>query len=181
LQVVRAVTEKRQLANTIEALGDGPIDIVVAAGTSGGWIGLEHHFVALTRDVDLLAQQHLAFPLLHFFRSSTRGSAIAPALAMLDEALLILTCGLPEGGGPNRMTCKPLRYAIRQFLGTVQDGALQGIDAPDPPDLQPLRDAGLETVDDESFRALVKEDDEHRRLMHALVHIDGWRWTELWD
>jgi hypothetical protein len=181
MQVMRAVTEKRQLANTIEALGDRPEEIVTAAATSGSWSGIEQHLVALTPQVDMLAQQHLAFPVLHFFRSAAQSAAIAPALALLDEALLLFTHALPSCTGPNRMTVKPLRYAIRQFLGTAQNDAVDGVDAPPPPDLQRLRDAGVETVDDATFRERVDGEAAHRRLLHGLVHVDGWRWDELWQ
>ena len=181
LEVLQAVVEKRQLASTIAALGTRPEELVLDAAQSGSWAGLEQHLVALTPRVNLLAQQHLAYPVLHFFRSDgTQEAAIAPALALLDDALLILAHAFPPCTGPNRMTVKPLRTAIRHFLSTLDNYSIEAVTAPPPPDLEPLRRQGLELVSDEEFHKAVTEEEPHRCLLHGLVHVDGWEWATLW-
>jgi hypothetical protein len=103
LQVITAVTEKRQLAAVIQALGATPTDVVVAAWRSGSWRGLEQHLISLTAPLDLLTQHHLAYPVLHFFYSQDQRVGLPPAIALLDETLFLLQHAIVPPHGPNRM------------------------------------------------------------------------------
>ena len=181
LQVITAVTEKRQLAGVIQALGATPTDVVVTAWRSGSWSGLEQHLVALTAPLDLLTQRHLAYPVLHFFYSQDRRVGLPPAIALLDETLLLLEHAIAFPHGPNRMAYQPLRVIVRQFLATLEDGFVQPADLPPPPDLAPLRAAGIPTVDDVAFRQRVAGKHQHRCLLHGLVSSGGWNWATLWS
>ena len=53
-------------------LGERPDDALITAwdGTTFGF--LPHHLITLGPEMDLLSQRHLAYPVLHFFRSGER-------------------------------------------------------------------------------------------------------------
>lgn len=180
LQVITAVTEKRQLAGVIQALGATPAEVVITAWRSGSWSGLEQHLITLTAPLDLLTQRHLAYPVLHFFYSQDRRAGLPPAIALLDETLLLLEHGIEFPHGPNRMAYLPLRAVIAQFLATLEDGFIRPAELPLAPDLAPLRAAGIPTVDDAAFCQRVDGEHQHRCRLHGLVSTSGWDWVSLW-
>jgi hypothetical protein len=180
LQVITAATEKRQLAGVIQALGATPTDVVVTAWRSGAWSGLEQHLIALTAPLDLLTQRHLAYPVLHFFYSQDQRVGLPPAIALLDETLVLLEHAIAFPHGPNWMAYQPLRAIVGQFLATLEEGFIRPADLPPVPDLAPLRTVGIPTVDDAVFYQRVAEECHHRCLLHGLVSTSGWDWTNLW-
>lgn len=178
--VVSAATEKRQLAAHLHTLGPSPQDLLV-----GGWDGVS--FAPLQRDLDglapeliLLGQRHHTYPVLHYFHATTRALSAPLQLAALDEALTILEYGVADDVRPQDRRLTAVRTAFTDYLDTVTAGYLDPpADPPPPPDLAPLRSAGIPTVDDDAFaRALAGIADRRRRLL-GLAHHDAWRWEDV--
>lgn len=182
LPVISATAQKRQLAAVISDLGRTPAEIVLRAWDGTGFEGLTTHLSQLLPMIELHAQRHAAYPVLHYFHSPTRRTAASPSLAALDEALLLLTAGAHPDVRPPAAAVEPLQHALAGLMATLVDQYIRPADNPPPvPDLDVLSDAGIPVVDPEAFRAAAAEREEHRLLMRAFVEDDGWMWEDVWS
>jgi hypothetical protein len=180
IPVAAAATGKRQLAAYVSALGTSPWDILRHAWNGRDFHALDPHLVALAPMLTILAQRHLAYPVLHYFHATERHNASAPAIAALDEALGLLEHGVPAAVRPERLSLLTLRRAVWDYLETLDSTFLEP--APEPPpitSLQPLRDDGIPALDDEVYTAGLEVTDRRRRLLAALVVDDGYRWDDV--
>lgn len=175
LPVVGAVVHKRQVAATISTLGESAEDVLVRAfnGRDFGELGL--HLIALTPDVAQLAQRHLAYPVIAYFHSSTRHTALAPAITVLDDVVTLLAGVVDERAAPDPVALYPCQRAVTTFLAAVDDMGIHaemGSELPRP-DLDVLRDAGIPLRDDEAVQAAWEEAEQRRRELAAYLHHDG--------
>lgn len=176
--LISAATEKRQLALYISSLGESADEILVRAFDGENCGSLEAHLEQLAPMLVLLAQRYQTYPALHYFHATNRSSAATPNLAALDEALTLLQTGCVEAQRPGPLAVGVARRAITAVLGTLRSAFVQPADeVPPPPSLEALREAGFETVDDETFAVAMEEHEERRRLLLALVKSDGWDWN----
>jgi len=179
LPIVMAELERRRLAVYITALGRTPHEILTRAWNGKDFGGLPGHLVALTMPFMEVGQGHLAYPVLHVVHSSTREAALAPSVAVLDEAITLFAGVCPEQR-PDKVTLYPLRQAIAEFLTTLSEGHLEPEeDPPLAPSLEPLRAAGIATVTDEEFQRALDPLVDRRRMLLGLVRQEGWRWEDV--
>jgi hypothetical protein len=179
--VVTATTQKRQLALNIWSLGKTPADIISRSWNGMDTTALGPHLVSLSSMLALLGESHLTYPVLHYFHSSKRSSAIAPSVAVLDEALTILECGLQSGCSLDVPALGAARESITEFLATLKPALVETMQVDPPePSLAPLREVGVPAVDDELFRAALRPLAARRRLLLTLVLNEGWTWEAVW-
>jgi hypothetical protein len=179
LPIVMAELERRRLAVYITALGRTPHEILTRAWNGKDFGGLPDHLIALTMPFMEVGQGHLAYPVLHVVHSRTRETALAPSAAVLDEAITLFAGVCPEQR-PDKVTFYPLRQAIAEFLTTLSEGHLEPEeDPPLAPSLEPLRAAGILTVNDEEFRLALETLVDRRRMLLGLVRQEGWRWEDV--
>ena len=172
--VASAVAQRRQLGSYISALGSGPHDIVVRSWDGSGFGSLSQHLTNLAPMLHSLRQQHLTYPVLHYFHSRERESAAAAGVTDLAQALHLLRHGVAEGSRPDPSALLVAEASVDGFLETSR-GSHVSIRAPLPlPPLGPLLEAGIPTVDEDQYRD-AEEMTEHRRAMLAgLLAEDGW-------
>ena len=179
--VVTATTQKRQVAQNIWSLGKNPAEIISRAWNGVDTTALGPHLVSLSSMLALLGESHLTYPVLHYFHSSKRSSAIAPNVAALDEAITILECGLQSGCSLDVPALGAARESITQFLATLQTALVETTTADPPePSLAALRDVGVPAVDDDLFKKALKPLAARRRLLLTLVLNEGWTWEAVW-
>lgn len=179
LPIVGAELERRQLAIYITALGRTPHEILLRAWNGSSFGKLEDHLVAMTQPMMQVGQGHLAYPVLHCIHSRTRETALAPSVAVLDEAMTLFASVCPEQR-PDKGAFYPLRQAIAEFLSTLAEAHLEPTgEPPPPPSLDPLREAGIVTVKDEEFRLALESLVDRRRLLLGLVKEEGWLWEDV--
>lgn len=181
LPLVQAVQQRREIAVYISALGATPDEILRQAWNGTSFGRLDDHLVALTPLMMALGQGHLNYPVLHCFHSRHREAAIAPMVAVLDEALTLLE-GVEPGKCPDRVAVYPLRGAIQQLLSTLAEAHLEPEKVPPPaPSLDGLREAGIPTLEDDEIRSRVDALADRRRLLSGLVEQEGWRWRDVFE
>lgn len=179
VSVLSAVVAKRQLAGTIANLGMSPQEIVLQSLTSDRPGDLIQHLIQLIPMIEQHTQRHLAFPVLHFFHSNQPRAAVAPRLAALDEALLLLKSGVDEENVPPAEALIPARRAVAAFLDTLQELFIAHPPTPPPaPDTSALQKHGLSTTPDRLARAAGRTADR-RRMLEVLVQDDGWTWNDV--
>lgn len=180
LPIVSAVVHQRQLATYITGLGTSPAQILTCAWNGQDFSALSQHLMALTPDVLKLGQQHLAYPVLHYYHSREHYSAIAPKIATLDEALTVLEYGLEPAQQLDAIEVRPLRMAITHFLNTLETAFITpDSDTPPLPDLLRVRDQDIQTVSADVFQHRTTHLTRRRQLLLALVKRDGWNWEDV--
>lgn len=188
LPVVAAVVQKRALASKISALGGTPEEIVLRSWTGRDLGDLNLHLLPLIGELTVLAQRHLAYPVIHYFHSSAERTAIGPRIAALDDALTLIAAGglddVERGTGLDVSVTRPLRQALSDYLSTLEYVFITPAEeVPDPPRYDRLVDAGI--VDDDRMRTELaertKELETRRALLHGYVHHDGWTWSAVCD
>lgn len=180
IPVVNAVVHKRRVAAYISALGHSPRQLLERAWTDEGGFGvLRLHLIALVPMVNELAERHLAYPVLFYFHSVERHTALAPSIAVLDETLTVLDCCAEEARfEPTSVV--PLRAAISEFLDTLYKAFIEASPSPLPnPDIAGLRDTGVPLIDDADVAVAFESLEDRRRLLRAMIRHDGWAWEDI--
>lgn len=179
LPIVSAELDRRRLAVYITTLGRTPHEILLRSWNGSDFGRLPDHLVALTLPMLEVGQSHLAYPVLHCVHSPTRETALAPSVAVLDEAITLFA-GVCAEQRPDKCAFYPLRQAVAEFLSTLAEAHLEPKgEPPPPPSLDPLREAGIITVKDEEFRLALKTLADRRRLLLGLVEEEAWRWEDV--
>jgi hypothetical protein len=180
LPLISAVSAKRQFAAYITSLGHTPIEIVSSAWNGQSFGALDQHLDSLGPMFTSLAQQHLAYPVIHCMHDQSRPAASAPAIAALGEALLLLRYGVAPEQRPDAITLRVLEGALSNFLETLDSAFIEPASEPPPlPNLDALRQHGIPTVDTATFEHVGKELTRRRCLLFAQVKRDGWSWDDV--
>lgn len=175
LQVVQAVVHKRHFAQHVHALGADGATLI-----SRGWTGeqftsmFNQHLVSLTAPLLHMGEQHLAYPAAHYFRSPTLTKSPAHAVAVLDDALLLLTAGVQPAHRPDPAAIGPLSEAVRQVLATLGPEFFPRPGPPRPaPDVAHLRRQGIPAVEGADYADAVRCQSRRRAAVHGYLHSDG--------
>ncbi|HEX2028112.1 MAG TPA: hypothetical protein VHF25_08960 [Nitriliruptorales bacterium] len=177
MPLASAASERRRVARALSALGSRPARIVTMAWDGTRFPALADHLMALTPELARLAEHHLTYPVLHYFQTSDREAAIAPAIARLDDALLLLCVAVDPSARPPASVTHPAREAIDGFLSTMPETFLARTqEAPPLPDIEELRAAGVPCRPVEELRSAADEQAERRSRLHGLVLHSGWDW-----
>ena len=170
-----AVAERRQLAQYVLSLGATPEQVLTRAWTGDGFGSLTQHLITLTSMVQLAGERHLTYPALAWFHSVRAHAWSSVSIVVLHDTLLLLRHGVAESARPDPAAVGPLQTALDVLLETVSGSFVTRDCPPLPgPDLGPLREAGIPTVDDGPFAAVVAAATERRRVLGALLADDGW-------
>lgn len=177
MPVVSAVTAGRAQANTIAGMGSTPQEIVVSGLRDDRFPYVEHRLQALSDSIMGTAESHLSYPVLHYFHSREREVDLRTQTFLLDEALTLLQHGVATDVRPHPAVLDGLRHAITQLAERATDGS-SDVEPPAAPTLRALRQAGIPTVDDDTFeRGVAGLTDHRRRIAHfaseSLWPIEG--------
>src|SRR5206468_6355897 len=107
MQVLSSVVLKRTLGAYVSDTGGTPAAIIGRAWTGENWDGLELFMAQLTTMLHTVTEQHLAYPVLHYFHSEQLRTAAAVRIPSLYELTLILAEGVVRPLRPTPMTLGP--------------------------------------------------------------------------
>ena len=173
--VASAVADRRRLAQYVLSLGSTPERVLTNAWTGNDFGALGQHLVALIPMLHLAGEHQLTYPAIAYFHSGREEASSSLSIAVLYDAVTLLRHGVAPEVRPDRATIEAMDRTAGAFLNTVGTQALAGGAEPlPPPDLGPLRAAGLPTVSDASFAAAIAGDAERRRRLTGLLAHDGW-------
>lgn len=178
--IVSAAVEERRIAAVIADLGHTPHGILIRAWNGEGFTVLSTAFSQIVPMIELHAQRHLAYPVLHYFHSPHRRTAVSPGVAALAEAMLLLTAGVKPSARPPEIVTASVDDAIAGLLETIRTQYIEaGDETPPLPNLKQLAEAGIPVVESRVFEEEAHRRDEIRRLLKAFVEDDGWRWKDV--
>ena len=182
--VMSAVVTRRALATQLHSLGATAQDILLRS-----WDGdrfddvLTQQLLQLPGQLAAVAEQHLAYPVLHFFRSARVEGSAPLAIARLDDALLLLESAVDGRVRPPLPAVVPLRRVIDRYLSTASAGceqATDGDDAPPPaPRVDRLDAAGVPLTGLPERRSAFERAAERRLRLRRLVENAGWEWESV--
>ncbi|MCE8015585.1 two pore domain potassium channel family protein [Halomonas sp. MCCC 1A17488] len=179
LSVMSAVVQKRQLALSIHSLGATPADIVGQWGEEGDFSVLASQTDALKSTIISVGQQHLAYPILHYYHQGHAERALPVALFRLYQALVIVCHGSTSLAPSVRLQLQATLHALEDFLSVLsQDFVRPARHVPEIDAAWLPAAAGLDRSPEALCRYL--ETLEIQRLWLAYVHKDGWDWRTLW-
>ncbi|MFP4312664.1 MAG: ion channel [Nitriliruptoraceae bacterium] len=179
IPVTTAVTDAQQQAMVLHALGRTAQDIVLHCWDCRSFAAATGHLEQLTYQLSRTTRQFLAYPVLYYFHSTQRATSIELGTAALNEAVLLLEHGIHEDVRLPPPTVTALRRCLRELAHVAGAGSFvdPAEHPPPPPDLAPLRRAGIPTVPPEEFRSKIDGRNERRALL-AFVTDAGWRWED---
>jgi len=180
IQVLGAVVHKRTLGAYLSDLGGTPAKIIERAWDGKNFDSLNDHFLELTGMLHVYTEEHLAYPVLHYFHSERDRTAATLRVAALNELVVLIG----EGAAPEvrmmPMIIEPVRGALAGFANMLtEEGVRPADDTPEPPSISILRDLGIPAVDDETFRRGVQNAQKTRRFFAGLLREDGWEWERI--
>jgi hypothetical protein len=179
LSVISAVVTRRALATQISALGSTGGEVVAAGWSHGSFSpAFTQHLVGLVAPLATVVQQHFAYPVLHYFRSRSPEESAPMAIAVLDDALLLLVGAVDPAVAPESSAITPARRAIDRYIRTVggTSAPRSDDDLPPPPSVEPLLRAGIPLLPEAAFGEGLVVEADHRRRLQRLVREAGWSW-----
>lgn len=181
IPTVSAAVDKRQLAIHISGLGSTPAEILACCWNGRDFSALAHNLTSLSPLIIRTGQQHLAYPVLHYYLSESLYAALPVQIASLHEALAILEDGvLPKQRLPPAIM-GPALNGVGSYLASLRSLHLRPAPhAPPVPSLEPLRGLGVPVVDDATFLEAMGRRRFRRRIALSLVEDAGWDWSDVW-
>ena len=179
--VISSAIQKRSLSLQISSLGESPEEIVINSFNGENFQEAGSALTSLSSDIFKYAQNHLAYPILHYMHSSNPSENITLRLITLDEALTILQFHVPNELRPNHLQLQSVRRAITTYLQTVKH--IDGSEEPPPlPHFHLIEEfTGVRLINtaspesDDIYQALGKR----RRLLYGTLLNDGWQWEDI--
>lgn len=177
LNLASAVLHKRSLGLTISNLGSSPEEVLATLHSNESFSRLKQYASTLQHQINTHNQNHYAYPLSHYFYSTTRQESFALNLAILDEALTLLLTGI-KTSGPMKEEVGPLRDAIDKFLLMMERSNVARPTAPNEVDLDLglLKKEGLEVNLEATKQDALKK---RRALMAGFLRSSGWNWKDI--
>lgn len=179
VSVLGAVTLKRSFASTVTGMGRKGAEFVRSGWNGDDFEGFEGLLPTLSTELQRLTYQHQAYPILHYYYSREDGHSSAIGTAILDEALTVLRCGVPEEYQPEPVCLIQARASTRSYMDTLHSSFVPvAEDLPAAPDLDVLRAAGIPTVSDEEFASELENLIERRQRLLRMVKEDAREWPQ---
>lgn len=173
--VASAVAQRRQLARVVHSLGHDAHQMLLRAWNGSDFDALSQHLTALVPMLHSSAQQHFAYPVLHYFHSVEVGTAIGPKVVQLADAVDLLRFGVTPEVRPSEGLLLVVDDSVQTLLEVLSVTASTPNAEPRPqPKLEPLRCGDIPTVGAAEWRALEAEQRDRRQLRATVLADDGW-------
>ena len=177
LQVISAVTNKRAFSSQITSIGKTPEEFVSKQWTGKDFGAIELQLNTLSQQLAVLNEQHLAFPILHYYHAANEQKSQDMAIAILDDALTLIDLGVQEQHKPAETILISARASVKSFLETVKMAFIKPADeTPEKPDLSPLKEKRIPLVSDEEFYRKLEQEEPRRKLILGLINNGAWHW-----
>lgn len=176
--VVTNDINRRKVSLKIYHTGGTPQEILLRFWDGKSFNRLRDDLASLSEELLQVAQNHMAYPVLHNFHSTRREENLVLSITSLDEALTILLLYKPDDVDPDLPELYQLRSSITYYLQTLQNAFVKPADEnPPAPDFKPLLNNGLPLFGKPFEELLSEELRLRRRLLLGLLHSQGWNWA----
>lgn len=177
LAIIEAVVAKRSFSSQVWALGHTADEFVLHCWNGSGFPSVEMQIVSLTEQLQLVTEQHHAYPMLHFYHEALTKQSVSHNLAVFSEVLLLFRHGVAREVRPAPAALFCAQRAVEEFLSTLHSAFVEPSSNPTPtPTLVQLEDAGIPVVSDGEFAVAVVERDQRRRLLRGFLDSERRDW-----
>lgn len=177
LQVVSAVVNKRAFASQVLSIGKTPEEFVIKQWTGNGFGAIELQLNSLSQQLSSLNEQHMAFPILHYYHAAKGKKSQDLAIAVLDDALMIIDLAVEEKYKPAETILSSSRQTVETFLETVRMAFIQAAkETPRDPSLRSLKEKGIPLIPEKEFLEKLKREHKRRKLILGLINSGAWQW-----
>ena len=177
LQVVSAVVNKRSFASQVAAIGKTAEEFVKKEWSRGSFGSIELQLNSLTAQLSTISEQHLAFPILHYYHTANVKKSLAMAVAILYDAVLLIELGVEEQHQPSESILSSTRQSVDSFLQTLKGAFIKPApDVPKSPDLSSLTEKEIPIISEQEFYKKLEADEESRKLILGLINSGAWHW-----
>ena len=179
--VLSAVSFKRKLSTFIYHMGGTPVEIL-----RNGWDGkqftyLEPCLQELNGMILLYSENHLVYPVLHYFHRNKEKFSTQLNLVKLDEALTIALNVFPRESLGNPLLFESTKKSLTTYLGTVGHAFVKPADEVPPAKYEEELKRHFEGVDYKYDSQAFESQQERRKLLLQLVRTDGQEWDAMHD
>jgi hypothetical protein len=177
LAIIEAVVAKRSFASQVWAVGRTAEEFILNVWNGRGFPLVELQIVSITEQLQLVTEQHHAYPMLHFYHEAVKKQSVAHNLAVFSEVLLTFGHGVAETVRPAPAALLPAQRSIEDFLDTLRSAYVEpSTEQSDPPALERLTAAGIPVVAPGDFAAAVRERQERRQLLRGFLESERRDW-----
>ena len=170
LPILAGVAHKRAVGVYVHSLGNSVDDMRRLGRSTPGGGQFELHLIALTPLIAAAAERHRSYPVLHYFHSTDRHAALAPAIAKIA---LLISDGLDVRDVDQTVT-GPLARSVHDLFGALSRMGLvdyahrRGLDVD-------AGHIGVEALEHSNYQL------PSPAWLEAYVTFDGWEWAEVAD
>lgn len=179
IPVVEAVTMKRKLAISIAVLGNNPSHIIERNSTYHDVTSLVDKLYDFREDIIKMGENHLTYPIIHYFHSTHKYESLQIYLVALDETLTCLLYSLKDLDDSNKRKLEELRQTLTFYLSTLDHAFIDPKDdEPEIPEMNRHREK-LVILEPEEIRQAFHNLGDRRKLLLAYLQNDGWQWADM--
>lgn len=177
LAIIEAVVAKRSFASQVWALGHTAEEFVLHCWDGSAFPAIELQIVSLTEQLQLVTEQHHAYPMLHFYHEANTKQSVSHNLAVFSEVLLLLRHGVVREVLPAPAAIFCAQRAVEEFLSTLRTAFVSPSEKPTPPPkLAHLERDGIPIVSDGEFAVAIVERDDRRKLLRGFLDSERRDW-----
>ncbi|MFD3003987.1 potassium channel family protein [Pontibacter toksunensis] len=177
LQVVSAVVNKRSFASQVTGIGSSSEEFVLKFWNGRDFKAIELQLSSLSQQLSTLNEQHLAFPILHYYHTTSEQKSQGRAIAILYDAVLLLEHGVAEDIRPTQAYLDTTHESAKNFLNTLKSAFInKAEEVPPLPSLLKLNWKGVPTVPEEEFYRKLEDKKETRQLVLGLIKNNNRQW-----
>lgn len=175
IPVIQATAEKRALSNQFAVWGNNAKLVLQHIESDRSYTSLPGYLKTVSTEILLVAQNHLAYPILHYFHSPTEKASFALQVSVLDEVLRNLPDEAFEKQAELYVLVPNCTKAISEFLTTLSSVHIKAANN-EPPALRcASANIAYRLVEQHSTISVT----ERRKLLKALVEENGWSWQKV--
>jgi len=181
LQVLSAVTDKRSLASSISGIALDPASFVNRAWNGQNFDNVNLLLDTFANDLSGIVAKHDAYPVLHYYRSATSDRSLSLNIVVMDEALTLLTHGIPTQHQPNRLLIQELRSSITSYLDTLHSSSIEASPVVPPHQVLGNLNNEIPLVDPADYEKTMEQLETRRRKLLGLLEMTEEEWPGSWE
>ena len=182
MQIISAVVTKRSFSSQVTSIAKAADDYVIAQWTGDSFGAIEMQLNALSGQLAQLNEQHMAYPILHYYHAKDADKSNAIALPVLDDALTIMMECTEEKYRPSATILISCRASISSYLKTLKAAHIHPRDEEPPlPDWEKLKQEEVPVCSKAAFEQAFRKNADRRKLLLGVNENAAWRWPSKLD
>lgn len=177
LAIIQAVVAKRAFSAQVWALGHNADEFVLHCWDGRGFPAVEQQVISITEQLQVVTEQHHAYPMLHYYHAANKKQSVSHNLAVFSEVLLVLGQGVVPDVRPAPAALSCAQRSVEEFLQTLRSAYVKPSAKEAPaPSLVKLSAAGIPVMSNAEYSKAVAERDERRRLLRGFLDSEQREW-----